>query len=230
VSQTPADGTLLCMQVLAGMPMLTFTEIGKLRVEALSFFLLVFFICAAAVMWIWNSLRRDFVKLPRLSYPKAVGVVTLWGLAFGLVLTMISGARELLTPGAWEKDGVTYRLTAAQKKEDLVSLDLRRNARLQDLKTALWNYARSHDGALPSSDSDPAVPQTTWQTADSSRARFGYIPGRKVGVGSDIVAYEPTSVFASPRAVFSDGGIRSSSHHEIDAALKAASASAQAKP
>jgi hypothetical protein len=36
--------------------------------------------------------------------------VTLWGLLFLLILTMISGARELMTPGAWEKHGSTYRL------------------------------------------------------------------------------------------------------------------------
>jgi hypothetical protein len=29
---------------------------------------------------------------------------------FLLVLTMISGARELMTPGAWEKKGFTYQL------------------------------------------------------------------------------------------------------------------------
>jgi len=30
------------------------------------------------------------------------------------VLTMISGARELMTPGAWEKDGAIYRLKGAK--------------------------------------------------------------------------------------------------------------------
>ncbi len=28
-----------------------------------------------------------------------------------VVLTMISGARELMTPGAWQKDGFTYSRT-----------------------------------------------------------------------------------------------------------------------
>ena len=31
-----------------------------------------------------------------------------------IVLTMISGARELMTPGAWERNGVTYRLSESR--------------------------------------------------------------------------------------------------------------------
>jgi hypothetical protein len=68
-------------------------------------------------MAVWNGLRRDFAWLPYLSYFKACCVVVLWGLLFVVVLTMISGARELMTPGAWEKNGLTYKLredTAAQ--------------------------------------------------------------------------------------------------------------------
>ena len=50
----------------------------------------------------------DFTRLPRLSYSKALAMVVLWGLLFVVVLTMISGARELMTPGAWKKNGITY--------------------------------------------------------------------------------------------------------------------------
>ena len=65
-----------------------------------------------AIQRVWNASRADFPRLPRLSFGKAVGVVFLWGLLFLLVLTMISGARELLTPGAWRKEGFTYKLDA----------------------------------------------------------------------------------------------------------------------
>ena len=92
------------------MPSPTLRAMAKMRLENISFFLLVFLLVAAAVQVIWNFLRTDFPRLPRLSYPKAVGLMTLWGLLFVIVLTMISGARELLTPGAWEQDGATYRL------------------------------------------------------------------------------------------------------------------------
>ena len=75
-----------------------------------SFFLMGFFLSALGVQKLWNILQRDWTALPRLSYGKALSLVLLWGLLFVLILTMISGARELMTPGAWKNDGVTYRL------------------------------------------------------------------------------------------------------------------------
>src|SRR5687767_15824936 len=95
----------------AGMPSFTLTDAASLRLQSISFFLVVFLLSALVIRWIWNALTTDFPRLPRLSYPKALGLVALWGLLFLLVLTMISGARELLTPGAWKKDeGLTYTL------------------------------------------------------------------------------------------------------------------------
>jgi hypothetical protein len=87
----------------AGMPSVQYTisEAAKMRVETLSFFLGGFFLAAYCIMWLWNYLAKDFRVLPRLSYGKALALVTLWALLFILVLTMISGARELMTPGAW---------------------------------------------------------------------------------------------------------------------------------
>ena len=86
------------------------SESGSARLQAISFFLLGLAVVSLAVMGLWNYLRRDFTRLPRLSYGKAVGVVVAWGLLFVIVLTMISGARELMTPGAWKKQGSTYTL------------------------------------------------------------------------------------------------------------------------
>jgi hypothetical protein len=86
-------------------------RLTEARLDTLSFFLLVFLISAWIVQRIWNGLSSDFPRLPRMSYPRSVGLLVLWSLLFVLVLTMISGARELMTPGAWEKNGVTYRLT-----------------------------------------------------------------------------------------------------------------------
>jgi hypothetical protein len=96
----------------AGMPSVGYTisEAAKMRVGTLSFFLGGFFLSAYCIMWLWNTLANDFTIMPRLSYGKALALTTLWGLLFVLVLTMISGARELMTPGAWEKDGVTHKL------------------------------------------------------------------------------------------------------------------------
>lgn len=95
----------------AGMPSVSFTEVSRLRIEVISFFLVGLLLSAGALQLIWYWLRRDFTWLPRLGYFGSLGIVVLWGLLFVVVLTMISGARELMTPGAWDKDGATYKLT-----------------------------------------------------------------------------------------------------------------------
>lgn len=88
----------------------TLSKLAKLRLNAISFFLVGLLASGWAIQLIWNSLTKDFPKLPRISYLRSLGLVVLWGLLFVLVLTMISGARELMTPGAWRKKGLTYEL------------------------------------------------------------------------------------------------------------------------
>ena len=75
-----------------------------MRFQTISFFLLLFLLCSWVIKWIWNAARSDFPRLPHLSFRRAMGLVAVWGLLFLLVLTMISGARELMTPGAWKKE------------------------------------------------------------------------------------------------------------------------------
>lgn len=94
----------------AGMPSIHVSELARPRLDVISFFLVVLVASSAAVWGLWNWLRTDFQRLPRLSFVKACGLVSLWGLFFVVVLTMISGARELMTPGAWERVGYTHRL------------------------------------------------------------------------------------------------------------------------
>ena len=89
---------------------LTLTNVAKLRLDAISFFALCLFGVAWVIQAVWNSLAKDFPRLPRISYARSLGLMGLWGLLFLLVLTMISGARELMTPGAWKKNGLTYQL------------------------------------------------------------------------------------------------------------------------
>jgi amino acid transporter len=112
----------LATPALAGMPTPLPTHIDRVlrlngtaleRLQVISFFLLTFLVCAAVVMLLWNYIQRDIPRLPRLSFGRAMAIVFLWSLLFVIVLTMISGARELMTPGAWEKQGFTYKLTPA---------------------------------------------------------------------------------------------------------------------
>lgn len=79
------------------------------RLQAISLFLLAIALSVFAVKFLWNVVAPDF-SLPRLSIGRALSLVILWGLLFVVVLTMISGARELMTPGAWRKSGLTYTL------------------------------------------------------------------------------------------------------------------------
>jgi len=94
----------------AGMPSIHVSELARPRLDVISFFLVVLLASSAAVWGLWNWLRTDFPRLPRLSFLKACGLVALCGLFFVVVLTMISGARELMTPGAWERVGYTHQL------------------------------------------------------------------------------------------------------------------------
>jgi len=81
-----------------------------LRIQVISFFLIGLLLAALAVKWLWNGLRREFTKLPKISYGNSLLVTVAWGVLFCIVLVMISGARELMTPGAWKKTGALYQL------------------------------------------------------------------------------------------------------------------------
>ena len=105
----------------AGMPIFSLTDIARMRLSSISFFLLVLLLSAWAVQGMWNALSKDFPRLPRMTYGRALAAIALWGFLFVLVLTMISGARELLTPGAWEKTGLTYQVVGAPKPTDRAS-------------------------------------------------------------------------------------------------------------
>ncbi len=80
------------------------------QLQTLSFFVFAFLMGTKFLQVIWNAARGDFPFLPRLSYRRALSLSLLWGCLFMVVLTMISGARELMTPGAWRKSGWTYQL------------------------------------------------------------------------------------------------------------------------
>jgi hypothetical protein len=184
---------------LAGMPSFDLGEVASLRVEAISFFALVLFASAFFIQKLWNSLRRDFAWLPELSYKKALGLMALWGLLFLLVLTMISGARELLTPGAWKKDGATYKLVPPDESE--------RRMRLESLRAVLWSYASKHGGALPEDDVAPEVSGSWWQVTERSPVRFVYVKGRRSGEGSEPVAFEPAAFGSQRLVLLADGKI-----------------------
>ncbi len=203
----------------AGMPSFTLADVRRslslsnltrMRLEVISFFLLSILLSAGIIQFIWNSLRKDFPILPRLSYGKALGVVALWGLLFVLVLTMISGARELMTPGAWEKKGLTYQL-AQNSVEDVESQITARVRAIERLADALREYARTHGRNFPADDSSPEIPAPLWQHPVNTDKRYVYVGGRldddEFSYRSLPLAYEPDEVGPDRLVVLADGSI-----------------------
>src|SRR5262249_23450702 len=149
------------------------SDLARMRFQVISFFLLVLLVATWVIQRVWNALRRDFPRLPRLSYRRALGAVTLWGLLFVLILTMISGARELMTPGAWKKQGFTYALANGPGEKgdsDSESIDAQNNEvrreALSRLSRALWLYAQNHDGNFPTRQDAPEISDALWRLPD----------------------------------------------------------------
>ena len=197
------------------------TEAAKARLEVISFFLLVLVLSAVAVRWLWNGMARDVPRLPRLSLGRAVGVVVLWGACAVVVLAMISGARELMTPGAWKPDGVTYKLAAPDPPPPSGPTEDERRKKLDDLRLALWAFAATHGGNLPPTPDDPAVLRDKWATPHASGMRYLYIPGRKIeAAGRDVVAVEPQLFGEGRFALSSDGQVRLMTSDELREGLQ----------
>ncbi|HEY2784757.1 MAG TPA: hypothetical protein VGJ05_07240 [Fimbriiglobus sp.] len=198
------------------------TELARLRLEVISFFLLAFFLSAGVVRWVWNGLARDFPRLPRFSYGRALGVVAVWGALFVLVLTMIAGARELMTPGAWKPNGMTYKLAETGKPTETSRepTEAERRRKLDELRAALWKEASGPDKVLPPSRAAAKIPEDVWKVPHASGTSYIYIPGRKLGFDPlTLVAAEPDLFVSSRYGLFSDGSIRAVTAAEIEAAF-----------
>lgn len=210
---------------LAGMPSITLSDVARMRFQTISFFLLGIVLSAWAVRGLWNSLQRDFHRLPQLSFGKAVGVVLLWGLLSIVVLTMISGARELMTPGAWKKQGLTYQLAsdaeqsgAPSAKKSAIAL---RQEHLEQLRIALWQYAGNHDRRFPPSIAESSIPPQAWQLPDSEGMPYSYVPGLSEGKSTAIVAFEPRIYGDDQFVLQANGEIVRMPSDKIRAALEA---------
>jgi hypothetical protein len=209
---------VLPRRALAGMPVVTLTDVVRMRVQAISFFLVCFLISAWVVQRIWNSARADFPRLPRLSYRRSVGLVTLWGLLFLLVLTMISGARELMTPGAWKKEGYTFKLADEKAAEPQMQPDTERRQAIDRLRVALWTYARSHEGHFPPKGTRE-VPEDTWQVPEPARMQYFYVEGLIADRGESPLAYEPRIFDDDQFVLMTNGQIRKMTETRLKEAM-----------
>ncbi|MCC6125151.1 MAG: hypothetical protein IT426_09335 [Pirellulales bacterium] len=226
-------GFLLMMPAAAqaGMPSISITDWAALRFETLSFFILVLLVAAAVVRWLWHILAADFPKLPRLTYRKSLAGVVLIGLALAVVLTMIAGSRELLTPGAWVKDGRLYKIAATKKTSSdearqpqtaaekepysgsLPSAD--RKKQLDRLYAALSEYAAKHEGRFPNRDAVKEIEESLWEMPGTNGMRYLYVSGLNANDSDKILAYEPEFSGGERGALMANGKIRFLNSEEI---------------
>ena len=197
---------LIPVSAHAGMTMPGFTDLAQSRFQVLSFFLLLYLVLAFIYQRVWNSLTKDFPKLPRIRYRGALGALTVCGLFIYVVLTMISGARELMTPGAWARSGMHYNLREPER-DPKPWLDSARHASLERLRTALLSYSGRHGGAFPASREQEDFPASEWNSIDPNGLPLVYMPGLKPDVGKEVLAYEPSSFGANRFVLLSDGEI-----------------------
>ena len=160
-----------------------------LQIQAISFFVAVFLLSGWLVKGLGNLARRDFPMLPVFSYGRSLALVTLWGLAFVVVLTMISGARELMTPGAWRKQGWTYALANARPAETTSRREARQRG-LEQLRTALWQYAAMHRGKFPGAD-EPSIETALWDIPGWPGLKFLAVPECRAESTGRLFVFEP---------------------------------------
>jgi hypothetical protein len=187
--------------------------------HGISFFIAGLLLSAWAVKGLWGVLRKDLTWLPPLGYGRALSLVVLWGLLFVVVLTMISGARELMTPGAWKKQGWTYKLEQPAPRDSTpqTGLEDRRQA-LQKLRLALLQYAASHEGKFPPAD-DPALEPELWSIPGWPGLKLFYVAGQSGGSNGRLLVYEPELDSEERQVLLTSGMIGTMRAAEIRAAL-----------
>jgi hypothetical protein len=189
---------LAVVECHAGMPSFTLREIYRLRFQELSFFIFLLFACALLFQLTWNYAVKGFGAIPKMNYWRALSLSFLLGLAMLLVLTMISGIREVLTPGAWRKQGSTYRLN------DPAQEPARRRS-IEHLRTALFEYARLHEGKFPPHDFVAEIPEKIWESPDANGTRYIYHGGWTTNEVSRLIAVEP-AIFGEARFALTGNG------------------------
>lgn len=168
----------------AGMTVYGLNDVYRLRLQEISFFLVLFLVCALVLKSLWNYAFKGFASVPRLKFLQALCAALLFGLVMLLILTMISGIREVLTPGAWRRQGTSYRLNDP-------SQETTRRRGLEHLRGALLEYARSHDGKFPPHDFGPEISEKLWESPDQAGSRYVYSGGLTTNDTQALLVIEP---------------------------------------
>lgn len=189
--------------ILAGMPVPLPTHLTQdslphvevldsvvdVRLQAISFFLFLFFLSAFAVRWLWNRGWAKATNAPDLPYSTAVLITFAWGMACIVILTMISGARELMTPGAWQQQGWTYKLAEATPGK-VPDSEASRKAALSELRFHLFRYAAQNDGKFPVSKEELDNSEL-WEIPEHSGFQFLLRPDQTATGEARVLVMEP---------------------------------------
>jgi hypothetical protein len=209
----------LTTPVLAGMPSPQLSDVAKARLDVISFFILVYLLCAVVFRWLWNLLAKDFAWMPRLSFKRSLALLVVAGLFLYFILTMISGARELMTPGAWAKNGITYKLQTPDR-DPKPWLDAARKRGMETLRDALRDYAVKHDGKLPVHAYVGDFNTALWKGTHPDDHWLIYIPGLTFGPSNRVLVYESVTYGATRWALLTDGTVVQMSGDELDARVR----------
>ena len=198
----------------AGMTVYGLNDIYRLRLQEISFFLVVLFGCALILKLLWNYAFKGFTSVPRLGYGQAFCGALMFGMLMLLILTMISGIREVLTPGAWRRQGTSYRLNDPSQEPT-------RRRSLEHLRGALLEYARSHGGNFPAHDFGTEISEKLWESPDQAASRYVYSGGLTTNHVTALLAVEPPNFGERRFALIVSGEIVELSNDEVKLRLQA---------
>lgn len=188
----------MVLPVQAGMTVYGLNDVYRIRLEELSFFIVLLLTCSFIFKLVWNHATKGFSFLPRLKFLQALCMSLIFGLTTLLILTMISGIREVLSPGVWRKQGTSYRLNDPSQEP------ARRKA-LEQLREALFDYARHRGGDFPPHDFVAEIPSRLWESPDQLGTHYYYFGGLKTNAPSRLLAMEPP-IFGEHRFVLMTSG------------------------
>ena len=154
---------------LAGMPSVDLSDWAALRVEAISFFLLVLLGSAAVVRWLWNSLAADFLSASTADLPPRIGRSRALGSAPGRRAHHDRrGPRAARRRGPGKSKGCSIKWPAPRSPS-------RRSAKPKTRKTSAgntWPRCKRPSGRTPPRMAGSFRPSPIWR----SKPRFGRCP------------------------------------------------------
>jgi hypothetical protein len=197
----------------AGMTVYGLRDIYRLRFEEISFFIFLLLVCSALFQLLWNHAVKGFAAVPQLKFGQSLCLSILLGLAMLLILAMISGIREVLTPGAWHRQGSSYRLNEPSQEPA-------RRRSLEQLRGALFDYANRAQGRFPPNDFVPEIPDKLWESPDQLGTHYIYSGGLTTNDIAALLAAEPLNFGDQRFVLLVSGDIRQISSEEIDRRLR----------